>query len=159
MQQRRLAHMRFLGELYSYKHIDSSVVFDTLYLIIVFGHGTPEVSNSIIQQWLKDHCYHQIHFLTSYLLTHYSLRPKIARSWFILGRRVDVAIKNYHKAYDYMLSQLLSYFVTNGSLCLKDDWSQCVDPSFVLIRHAGSNYFGSSGRPKNLIKWTRMVFP
>ncbi|AQK72835.1 Regulator of nonsense transcripts UPF2, partial [Zea mays] len=42
MQQRRLAHMRFLGELYSYKHIDSSVVFDTLYLIIVFGHGTPE---------------------------------------------------------------------------------------------------------------------
>ncbi|KAF8768867.1 hypothetical protein HU200_007431 [Digitaria exilis] len=42
MQQRRLAHMRFLGELYSYKHIDSSVVFETLYLIIVFGHGTPE---------------------------------------------------------------------------------------------------------------------
>jgi regulator of nonsense transcripts 2 len=42
--------MRFLGELYSYKHIDSSVVFDTLYLIIVFGHGTPEVSNSIIQR-------------------------------------------------------------------------------------------------------------
>ncbi|TKW40460.1 hypothetical protein SEVIR_1G247700v4 [Setaria viridis] len=42
MQQRRLAHMRFLGELYSYKHIDSSVVFETLYLIIVFGYGTPE---------------------------------------------------------------------------------------------------------------------
>uniref|UniRef100_A0ACD5YMA5 Uncharacterized protein n=1 Tax=Avena sativa TaxID=4498 RepID=A0ACD5YMA5_AVESA len=42
MQQRRLAHMRFLGELYSYKHIDSSVVFETLYLIIVFGHGTNE---------------------------------------------------------------------------------------------------------------------
>jgi hypothetical protein len=32
--------MRFLGELYSYKHIDSSVLFETLYLIIVFGHGT-----------------------------------------------------------------------------------------------------------------------
>ncbi|XP_062222688.1 regulator of nonsense transcripts UPF2-like isoform X2 [Phragmites australis] len=42
MQQRRLAHMRLLGELYSYKHIDSSVVFETLYLIIVFGHGTHE---------------------------------------------------------------------------------------------------------------------
>ncbi|VAI46967.1 unnamed protein product [Triticum turgidum subsp. durum] len=41
-QQRRLAHMRFLGELYSYKHIDSSVVFETLYLIIMFGHGTYE---------------------------------------------------------------------------------------------------------------------
>ncbi|KAM0923815.1 hypothetical protein ACQ4PT_005325 [Festuca glaucescens] len=42
MQQRQLAHMRFLGELYNYEHIDSSVIFETLYLIIVFGHGTPE---------------------------------------------------------------------------------------------------------------------
>ncbi|KAJ6852239.1 regulator of nonsense transcripts UPF2 [Iris pallida] len=42
MQQRRIAHMRFLGELYNYEHIDSSVIFETLYLIIVFGHGTPE---------------------------------------------------------------------------------------------------------------------
>nr|CAD1827855.1 unnamed protein product [Ananas comosus var. bracteatus] len=42
MQQRRLAHMRFLGELYNYEHIDSSVIFETLYLIIGFGHGTPE---------------------------------------------------------------------------------------------------------------------
>jgi hypothetical protein len=42
--------MRFLGELYSYKHIDSSVVFETLYLVIVFGHGTPEVSESLLQQ-------------------------------------------------------------------------------------------------------------
>lgn len=43
MQQRRLAHMRFLGELYNYEHVDSSVIFDTLYLILVFGHGTSEV--------------------------------------------------------------------------------------------------------------------
>ncbi|XP_020684211.1 regulator of nonsense transcripts UPF2 isoform X1 [Dendrobium catenatum] len=42
MQQRRIAHMRFLGELYNYEHIDSSVIFETLYLILVFGHGTPE---------------------------------------------------------------------------------------------------------------------
>ncbi|CAM0903742.1 unnamed protein product [Alopecurus aequalis] len=42
MQQRQLAHMRFLGELYNYEHIDSSVIFETLYLIIVFGHGTTE---------------------------------------------------------------------------------------------------------------------
>ncbi|XP_037486437.1 regulator of nonsense transcripts UPF2-like isoform X3 [Triticum dicoccoides] len=42
MQQRQLAHMRFLGELYNYEHIDSSVIFDTLYLITVFGHGTLE---------------------------------------------------------------------------------------------------------------------
>ncbi|XP_010253476.1 PREDICTED: regulator of nonsense transcripts UPF2 isoform X2 [Nelumbo nucifera] len=42
MQQKRIAHMRFLGELYNYEHIDSSVIFETLYLILVFGHGTPE---------------------------------------------------------------------------------------------------------------------
>ncbi|XP_065872743.1 regulator of nonsense transcripts UPF2-like isoform X2 [Euphorbia lathyris] len=41
-QQRRIAHMRFLGELYNYELVDSSVVFETLYLILVFGHDTPE---------------------------------------------------------------------------------------------------------------------
>ncbi|CAI0411623.1 unnamed protein product [Linum tenue] len=42
MQQRRIAHMRFLGELYNYEHVDSSVIFETLYLIVVFGHDTAE---------------------------------------------------------------------------------------------------------------------
>ncbi|XP_074584194.1 regulator of nonsense transcripts UPF2 [Curcuma longa] len=42
MQQRRLAHMRLLGELYNYEHIDSSVVFETLYLIICYGYGSSE---------------------------------------------------------------------------------------------------------------------
>ncbi|KAL3732115.1 hypothetical protein ACJRO7_028884 [Eucalyptus globulus] len=42
MQQRRVAHMRFLGELYNYEHVDSSVIFETLHLILVFGHGTAE---------------------------------------------------------------------------------------------------------------------
>jgi regulator of nonsense transcripts 2 len=42
MQQRRIAHMRFLGELYNYEHVDSSVIFDTLYLILTFGHGSSE---------------------------------------------------------------------------------------------------------------------
>ncbi|PKA55497.1 Regulator of nonsense transcripts UPF2 [Apostasia shenzhenica] len=42
MQQRRIAYMRFLGELYNYEHIDSSVIFETLYLILVFGHDSPE---------------------------------------------------------------------------------------------------------------------
>ncbi|PPS06853.1 hypothetical protein GOBAR_AA13793 [Gossypium barbadense] len=42
MQQRRIAHMRFLGELYNYEHVDSSVIFETFYLILVFGHDTAE---------------------------------------------------------------------------------------------------------------------
>ncbi|XP_050209563.1 regulator of nonsense transcripts UPF2 isoform X2 [Mercurialis annua] len=42
MQQRRIAHMRFLGELYNYELVDSSLIFETLYLILVYGHDTPE---------------------------------------------------------------------------------------------------------------------
>ncbi|MFS7922873.1 putative nonsense-mediated mRNA decay protein Nmd2/UPF2 [Helianthus anomalus] len=37
MQRRRIAHMRLLGELYNYEHVDSSVVLDTLYLIDLFS--------------------------------------------------------------------------------------------------------------------------
>ena len=42
--QRRIAELKYLGELYNYKMIDSTVVFDTLYRIVTFGHegGTPQ---------------------------------------------------------------------------------------------------------------------
>lgn len=42
--QRRVAEVKYLGELYNYKMIDSTVVFDTLYRIVTFGHegGTPQ---------------------------------------------------------------------------------------------------------------------
>ena len=36
--QRRLAEIRYLGELYNYKMVDSSVIFDTLYRLVTFGH-------------------------------------------------------------------------------------------------------------------------
>lgn len=41
--QKRIAEVKYLGELYNYKIIDSPVIFDTLYRIITFGHegGTP----------------------------------------------------------------------------------------------------------------------
>lgn len=41
--QRRLAEVKYLGELYNYKMVDSHVIFDTLYRIVTFGHpgGTP----------------------------------------------------------------------------------------------------------------------
>lgn len=38
INQRRLAEVRYLGELYNYKMVDSSVIFDTLYRLITFGH-------------------------------------------------------------------------------------------------------------------------
>jgi regulator of nonsense transcripts 2 len=45
--QRRIAEVKYLGELYNYKMIDSTVVFDTLYRIVTFGHegGTPQPGN------------------------------------------------------------------------------------------------------------------
>ncbi|KAL2419267.1 Regulator of nonsense transcripts 2 [Exophiala dermatitidis] len=45
--QRRIAEVKYLGELYNYKMIDSTVIFDTLYRIVTFGHegGTPQPDN------------------------------------------------------------------------------------------------------------------
>lgn len=36
--QRRTAEVKYLGELYNYKVVDSGVIFDTLYRIITYGH-------------------------------------------------------------------------------------------------------------------------
>ena len=36
--QRRLAEAKYLGELYNYKMVDSTVIFDTLYRMVTFGH-------------------------------------------------------------------------------------------------------------------------
>lgn len=38
INQRRLAEIKYLGELYNYKTVDSPVIFDTLYRIVTFGH-------------------------------------------------------------------------------------------------------------------------
>ena len=37
--QRRIAEVKYLGELYNYKMLDSAVIFDLLYRILTFGHG------------------------------------------------------------------------------------------------------------------------
>ena len=37
--QRRLATMKYLGELYIYRLFSSSIVFDTLWMLVTFGHG------------------------------------------------------------------------------------------------------------------------
>lgn len=36
--QRRIAEVKYLGELYNYKTVDSPVIFDTLFRIVTFGH-------------------------------------------------------------------------------------------------------------------------
>ena len=37
--QQRIAEVKYLGELYNYKIVDSPVIFDTFYRIVTFGHG------------------------------------------------------------------------------------------------------------------------
>jgi regulator of nonsense transcripts 2 len=37
--QRRVAQVKYLGELYVYKMIDTACVFDTMYKIIGYGYG------------------------------------------------------------------------------------------------------------------------
>jgi regulator of nonsense transcripts 2 len=37
--QRRIAEVKYLAELYNYKLLDSGVIFDTLYRIVTFGHA------------------------------------------------------------------------------------------------------------------------
>ncbi|KAK9806738.1 hypothetical protein WJX72_000988 [[Myrmecia] bisecta] len=45
--QRRVSHMRLLGEMYNYRLVDSKVVFDTLHLLLSFGHDTPEEAEMV----------------------------------------------------------------------------------------------------------------
>ena len=54
--QRRLAEVKYLGELYNYKMVDSPLIFDTLYRIVTFGHckfqkvGTPRIRTNFRQR-------------------------------------------------------------------------------------------------------------
>ncbi|KAI1000846.1 Regulator of nonsense transcripts 2 [Podosphaera aphanis] len=41
--QRRIAEVKYLAELYNYRMVDHPVIFDTLYRIMTFGHGGPPV--------------------------------------------------------------------------------------------------------------------
>ncbi len=45
--QRRIAEVKYLGELYNYRMVDHPVIFDTLYRIMTFGHGGPPVPGRI----------------------------------------------------------------------------------------------------------------
>lgn len=37
--QRRIAEVKYLGELYNFRMVDHPVIFDTMYRILTFGHG------------------------------------------------------------------------------------------------------------------------
>ncbi|KAH8172689.1 MIF4G domain-containing protein [Sarocladium implicatum] len=41
--QRRIAEVKYLGELYNYRMLEHPVIFDVMYRIVTFGHGGPPV--------------------------------------------------------------------------------------------------------------------
>lgn len=42
--QRRVAEVKYLGELYNYRMLEHPVIFDTMYRIMTFGYGKRDVS-------------------------------------------------------------------------------------------------------------------
>lgn len=59
LNQRRVAEIRYLGELYSYKVIESSIIFDTLFKLLSYGHGrSAELFHMVIVEC--DVCYRQL---------------------------------------------------------------------------------------------------
>ncbi|KAJ4300471.1 mRNA decay protein [Collariella sp. IMI 366227] len=47
LNQRRVAEVKYLGELYNYRMLEHPVVFDTMYKIMTFGHGGPPMPGRI----------------------------------------------------------------------------------------------------------------
>jgi regulator of nonsense transcripts 2 len=45
--QRRIAEVKYIGELYNYRMLEHPVVFDTMYRIMTMGHGGPPVPGRI----------------------------------------------------------------------------------------------------------------
>ncbi|CAD6443564.1 c635a1e3-da21-4ad5-8db7-3a477b4005c8 [Sclerotinia trifoliorum] len=45
--QRRIAEVKYLGELYNFRMVDHPVIFDTMYRILTFGHGGPPIPGRI----------------------------------------------------------------------------------------------------------------
>ncbi|KAJ3111252.1 hypothetical protein HK100_002750 [Physocladia obscura] len=49
--QRRLATVRFLGEMYNYRLIESNIIFDTLYVILRFGYENQFPEPGVSSPW------------------------------------------------------------------------------------------------------------
>ena len=52
MNQRRIASIKFLGELYIYRLISSGIIFDTLWTLVTFGHRKPSIVSRIINVFI-----------------------------------------------------------------------------------------------------------
>ncbi|KAK3936373.1 armadillo-type protein [Diplogelasinospora grovesii] len=66
--QRRIAEVKYLGELYNYRMLEHPVVFDTMYKIMTFGHGGPPVPGRVVPFDLPDD-YFRIRLISTILET------------------------------------------------------------------------------------------
>ncbi|KAI8610142.1 armadillo-type protein [Chytriomyces sp. MP71] len=58
--QRRVSTVRFLGELYNYRMIESNIVFDTLYILLRFGYESPFPEPGVFSPWDAPHDFFRV---------------------------------------------------------------------------------------------------
>ena len=102
--QRRVAVMRYLGELYNYSVIESDIVFDMLYLLLSFGHpGGRAVRGKAAPLDLPDDFF-RLRLITTLLDT--------CGEYFDVGRR-RVALNRF---FDFFAVHLLYGLLVNRAL-------------------------------------------
>ncbi|KAL0290372.1 UNVERIFIED_CONTAM: Regulator of nonsense transcripts UPF2 [Sesamum calycinum] len=129
MQQQRIAYMRFLGELYNYELVDSSVIFDTLYLILAFGHGTTEHHlSSIIPEEHKN--------IVVHIKIYWILRRTVSESEWLSHflRRVGIYFDrgSSKRKLDRFLIHFQRYILSKGALPLDIEFD--LQDLFVELR-------------------------
>ncbi|KAI0135979.1 ARM repeat-containing protein [Hypoxylon sp. NC0597] len=113
--QRRIAEVKYLGELYNYRMLEHPVIFDTMYKIMLFGYGGPPVPGRINPFDLPDD-YFRIRLVATMLET--------------CGMFFDRGAAG--KKLDYFLSFLQYYIYTKQPLPM--DIEFIVQDTFSLTR-------------------------
>ncbi|RYP92111.1 hypothetical protein DL770_001772 [Monosporascus sp. CRB-9-2] len=113
--QRRIAEVKYLGELYNYRMLEHPVIFDTMYKIMTFGHGGAPVPGRLNPFDLPDD-YFRIRLIATILET--------CGMFFNRGAA--------GKKLDYFLSFLQYYIYTKHPLPMDIDF--IVQDTFSLTR-------------------------
>ncbi|KAI1266069.1 armadillo-type protein [Xylariaceae sp. FL1019] len=113
--QRRIAEVKYLAELYNYRMLEHPVIFETMYKILTFGHGGPPVPGRLNPLDLPDDFF-RIRLIATMLET--------CGSYFDRGAA--------GKKLDYFLSFLQYYIHTKSPLPM--DIEFIVQDTFTLTR-------------------------
>lgn len=113
--QRRIAEVKYLGELYNYRMVEHPVIFDAMYRIVTFGHGGPPIPGRLNPFDLADD-YFRIRLVATILET--------CGMYFTKGAA--------GKKLDYFLSFFQYYIFTKHGLPL--DIEFIVQDTFALTR-------------------------